>query len=193
MGKVSRFANVHESARLKGKVIVGDHAKVGPYCLLNGGGGKIMIGRWTNLTYNVTMHGRIDVGNFCLFAGEVFVIQKNHNTKRPSICSYMYRNLLGKHAGLKSKGTVKIGHDVWVGQRAVILPGADIGNGCIIGAGAVVAGKIPDYSVVVGNPGLVVKKRFSDRTIRMLRQMRWFEWSDEEIRGNRQFFMRELQ
>lgn len=51
---------------------------------------------------------------------------------------------------------IKIGDDVFIGLNAIILPGTNIGKNCIIGSGTVVKGDIPDYSVVVGNPGKVV-------------------------------------
>jgi acetyltransferase-like isoleucine patch superfamily enzyme len=51
---------------------------------------------------------------------------------------------------------VTIGDDVWIGQRCIILPGTRIGDGAIIGAGSVVRGNIPPYSVVSGNPAKVI-------------------------------------
>ena len=54
---------------------------------------------------------------------------------------------------------VIIEDDVWLGARVTILPGARIGHGCVIGAGAVVSGEVPPMSVAVGNPARVVKKR----------------------------------
>ncbi|MCQ3914431.1 MAG: hypothetical protein MJ201_01250 [Mycoplasmoidaceae bacterium] len=61
-----------------------------------------------------------------------------------------------------------MGNDVWIGQKAVILPGVKIGDGAIIGAYAIVAKDIPPYSVAVGNPAKVVKKRFSQKAINHL-------------------------
>ena len=52
---------------------------------------------------------------------------------------------------------VKIGDNVFIGLRAVILPGVTIGNNCIVGAGSVVARNVPDNSVVVGNPAKVIR------------------------------------
>lgn len=54
---------------------------------------------------------------------------------------------------------IKIGNDVWIGANATILKGVTIGNGAVIGAGTVVVKDIPEYGVVVGNPGRVVKYR----------------------------------
>ena len=56
---------------------------------------------------------------------------------------------------------VVIGDDVWIGARVCILPGVTIGQGAVIGACAVVSKDVPAYSVAVGNPARVVKKRKS--------------------------------
>lgn len=58
---------------------------------------------------------------------------------------------------LFSKGAVHIGKNVWIGDKASILAGVTIGEGCIIGANSVVTKDIPPYSVVVGSPARVVK------------------------------------
>ena len=77
-----------------------------------------------------------------------------------------------------------IGNDVWVGERVTFLPGARVGDGAIIGAGAVVAGVVPAYAVAVGNPCRVVKKRFDEQTIRRLLEIRWWDWPAETIFAN---------
>lgn len=55
---------------------------------------------------------------------------------------------------------ITIGSACWIGARVTILPGANIGYGCTIGAGAVVSGRIPDYSVAAGVPARVLKNVF---------------------------------
>ena len=57
---------------------------------------------------------------------------------------------------------VVIGNDVWVGARAIILPGAHIGDGAIIAAGAVVRGSVPAFAIVAGMPARVVGQRQLD-------------------------------
>lgn len=58
----------------------------------------------------------------------------------------------------RKKKPVKIGHDCWVGAKAVIFPGVKIGNYCVVAAGAVVTRDVPDYCVVGGVPAKVIKR-----------------------------------
>lgn len=79
------------------------------------------------------------------------------------------------------KGDTIIGNDVWLGQNAVILPGVHIGNGAIIGANAVVGSDVEAYSVVVGNPARVIRKRFDGELIGLLEKFKWWDKPVEEI------------
>ena len=77
---------------------------------------------------------------------------------------------------------IKIGNDVWIASGANIIGGINIGDGCVVGAGAVVTKDIPPYSIVVGVPARVVKKRFDDETIDLLEKIQWWDWPDELIK-----------
>jgi virginiamycin A acetyltransferase len=77
-----------------------------------------------------------------------------------------------------------IGNDVWIGQGVRILPGAQIGNGVIIGAGAVVAGQVPSYAIVAGNPARVVRRRFGAAQIAALEMLKWWDWPIDLILEN---------
>jgi virginiamycin A acetyltransferase len=79
------------------------------------------------------------------------------------------------------KGDTVIGNDVWIGQNAVILPGVQIGDGAIIGASSVVGGHVEPYTIVVGNPARVLRKRFDDELIDLLLQFKWWDRSIDEI------------
>ena len=61
---------------------------------------------------------------------------------------------------MPSKGGIKIGNDVWIGANCVILDGSVIPNGCVIGAGTIVRGRLEEYNVYCGNP----IKKISERT-----------------------------
>ena len=62
-----------------------------------------------------------------------------------------------RHRDIKSKGSIHIGNNVWLGDNVVVLPGVSIGDGVIVGANAVITKDIPPYSVAVGNPTKVKK------------------------------------
>ena len=63
----------------------------------------------------------------------------------------------------------------------MILPGVHIGDGAIIGANAVVGCNVEPYSVVVGNPAHLIRKRFDDELIDLLEKFKWWDKSIEEI------------
>jgi len=76
----------------------------------------------------------------------------------------------------------EIGHDVWIGHGAVVLPGRRIGTGAVVGAGAIVTRDVPDYAVAVGNPARIVKMRFSEEIAARLLALQWWDWDHERLR-----------
>lgn len=80
-----------------------------------------------------------------------------------------------------SKGKIVIGNDVWICQGARILSGVTIGDGAIIGAGAVIASNVPPYTVAVGNPWQLARKRFTDNQIEKLLKIKWWDWGRKLI------------
>lgn len=64
-----------------------------------------------------------------------------------------------------------IGRDCWIGHGAIVLPGAQLGNGGIVGTGAVAGGTVPDYAIVSGNPAPVLRLRFGAETIAALLEL----------------------
>lgn len=81
----------------------------------------------------------------------------------------------------EKKFHVIIGNDVWIGCNCLIMEGVKIGDGAIIGAGAVVTKDVPPYSVVVGVPAKVIKFRFSEEQIQALDSIKWWNWPIETI------------
>ena len=79
------------------------------------------------------------------------------------------------------KGDIIVGHDVWFGYDSLVMNGVTVGNGAIIAARAVIVKDIPAYSIVADNPAKVVKMRFDEKTITLLQEIAWWDWSIEKI------------
>jgi hypothetical protein len=78
---------------------------------------------------------------------------------------------------------VRIGHDVWVGHGAIILPGRSVGTGAVVAAGAIVTKDVPAYTIVAGNPARAIKRRFPEEITNRLAQLAWWDWDHETLRG----------
>lgn len=91
-----------------------------------------------------------------------------------------------KHPYAFGKPRVTIGSDVWIGAHTFINCSKviTIGDGAVIGAGAVVTRDVPPYSVVVGVPANVIKYRYPPEMVRTLLRTKWWEWTPEEINKN---------
>lgn len=70
-----------------------------------------------------------------------------------------------------------IGNDVYIGHRALIMPGVRIGNGAIVGAQSVVTKDVPDYAIVAGAPATIRKMRFSDKIIEQFAKCQWWDYA----------------
>ena len=95
-------------------------------------------------------HGGVEVGSETLISPHVTIFSSNHKIG-PKVDKIM-------RAGSDLLPT-KIGEGVWIGAQAVILGGVTIGDGCVVGAGAVVTKDLPAYSVAMGVPAKVVRSR----------------------------------
>jgi virginiamycin A acetyltransferase len=80
-----------------------------------------------------------------------------------------------------SRGDTVVGHDVWLGYSALVLPGVTIGHGAVVAAGSVVVGDVPSYAVVAGNPAQVVRSRFSEEDVERLLRAAWWNWPIELV------------
>lgn len=125
--------------------------------------GMVFLGngpRWiaNDVYFDGTDYGLITIGDGSLISRKVIFLTHDYSfiTVSKNIDKFFndssYRNLTIDEKNFLEKNKIYIGNNTFIGMRATILPGTSIGDNCIIGAGAVVKGKIEDNTIVVGNP-----------------------------------------
>ncbi len=153
---------IRENAQIGGgsHIILGEHTRISPYsrlmCFEKISGERLnptlsigdncFIGR--NCTISCSEH--IEIGNDCLITGYVFICDSEHGMNPEYGERYEKQPMIRKNT--------KIGNNVFIGEKAMIMPGVSIGDNCIIGAGSVVKKSFPNDCMIVGNPARCVKK-----------------------------------
>jgi len=129
--RCGRHVNIERGAEIgSGRYIeIGDHSGIGTNCRV----GNAVIGKWVNM------------------GPDVVFIARNH--------AFEQRDRTIYQQGYIDADPIIVGDDVWIGTRAIILPGRRIGTGAVIGAGAVVTKDVPDYAIVAGNPARIIRYR----------------------------------
>ena len=115
------------------RIVLGDRVSLGSRCHIWAGPGT----------------GRITIGDDALFGPEVLV----------TAASYRFDDGAPVTRQAMDEADITIGRDVWLGTRVIVLPGVTIGDGAIIGAGALVRSDIPPFAIAVGVPARVVGNR----------------------------------
>lgn len=165
--KVGRFCEVKERVLMRSSSL-GDYSYVE---------------RHSELIYTRT-------GRFCAIAADVRLNALNHPIDRVSQHKFTYRAneyFVGKKLDQvfreqrMEEGRVVLGHDVWVGHGAIVLPGVTIGTGGVIGAGAVVTHDVEPYAIVAGTPARFVRWRFDPEIAQRLLQLAWWDWSHDQL------------
>ena len=152
---------------------IGEDTMIGPHVALSAGmapgqeclsqpvvriGDRCLIGRGSG----IVGHFSIDIGDDVWTGHHVYITDQNHgygDPDRPISTQTM------------PERPVRIGSGSWIGHGSVVLPGAEIGRGCVIGANSVVNGVIPDHSVAVGAPAFAtgpIEQRLSTPADRKL-------------------------
>ena len=153
------------------------------------------IGDYTRLRHFCTT-AYAEIGKFCSIASGSKIGIAGHPSNLLSTNSIFY---LDNSLNRKFKNDIKytpyskitVGNDVWIGEKCLIMPGVNIGNGAIIAAHAVVTKDVPPYAIVGGVPAKVIKYRFSNDVIEKLQEIRWWHMSDDEIISHKEIFAKE--
>ena len=111
----------------------------------------LTLGDRSGVGVNCEVYGPVTIGNDVMMGPEVVIYTSGHRFDRTDIT-------MMEQGGTEPE-PVTIGNDVWIGRRVMIMPGVTIGDGCVIGAGAVVTKDIPSYSVAAGVPAKVIRAR----------------------------------
>ena len=172
-------------------VITDPNIKIGDYTMYNDFVRDPRDFQKNNVLYHYPVNNdKLVIGKFCSIAcGAKFIFTSANHTLK-SLSTYPFP-IFFEEWGLDSaniteawdkKGDIVIGNDVWIGYEAVILSGVTVGDGAIIGARAVVTKDVPPYAIVGCIPARYIRRRFDEKTVTKLMELKWWEWSDEKIK-----------
>jgi virginiamycin A acetyltransferase len=131
---------------------------------------------------------RVSIGKFCSIAPDVTIVAASgQHIMNLTVYPGIGKPPKNAKSEVKTVKQVKIGNDVWIGTGVIIL-NVSIGDGAIIGSGAVVSEDIPPYAVAVGVPAKVIRYRFTAQQISKMLKIKWWNWSSQKLRENEQYF-----
>lgn len=164
--KIGRRCEVLQKTRME-YCTLGDYSYIGEYCDV----------------------ADAEIGKFCAIANMVRIGAPNHPMQRPSQHRFTYvpeyyeaqTQRDSSFFSARRTARVVVGHDVWIGHGAILLPGIQIGTGAVIAAGAVVSKDVAPYSIVGGVPAKQIRERFSREIAQKLLDIAWWDWPEERL------------
>ena len=143
-----------------------------------------------NVLYHFPFIGdQLIIGKFCAIAARATFIMNGGNHTTNGFSTFPF-SIFGAELTPAAPtawpyfGDTVVGHDVWIGYDALIMPGVKIGHGAIIGTRAVVTHEVEPYCIVAGNPAKVIRRRFDEPTCAALLRIAWWDWPVEKIMRN---------
>lgn len=131
---------------------------------------------------------RLVIGRYCAIARGVKFIMNGANHRMSGFSTYPFNIFSDDWARvtplpeeLPYKGDTVVGHDVWLGFEALVMPGVTIGHGAIVASRSVVVADVPPYAIVGGNPARVLRMRFDPDTIARLLALAWWDWDAARV------------
>jgi len=165
---------VHPASTLGEDTHIGRGTSINGPCFISSGGGA-----------------RVIMGKHCAVGHNLRIRTRNHSTHYASVQDKFQRTHGFVDLGVY-KGDVVIGNACWLGDNVIVLPGVEIGDGVVIGAGAVVTKDIPPFAIAAGTPAKVIRYRFERPIIDELIALCWWDWDDPRIAVNTRFFDTDL-
>lgn len=146
---------------------------------------KVKVGKFSYGSIAVESWGseeeRLEIGNFVSIAeGVKFLLGGNHEIDTFTTFPFKVK-FFGEKMEAKTKGSIIVKDDVWIGTNSLILSGVVIGQGAIVGAGSVVTKDVPPYAVVGGNPARVLKHRYPQEIVERMLKVEWSTINLEKI------------
>jgi virginiamycin A acetyltransferase len=153
--KLSHLADIEDSVRGT-RIVVGAHSVIDSFVKVKpaGGSGDLVVGEHVVINAGCVLYtgNGIHIGNYVAIAANCTFAPVNH--------AYAERGRLIREQGfLPSKGGIVIEDDVWIGANCVLLDGAVLRRGCVVGAGSIVRGELLAYTVYAGQPLAAVGER----------------------------------
>ena len=129
------------------------------------------------------------IGKFTAIASDVRLNALEHPIERVSQHKITYRaneyflgaKLDSAFRERRRSQRVAIGHDVWIGHGAIVMPGVRIGHGAVVAAGAVVTKDVDVYAIVAGVPARFVRWRFEPKISERIIALGWWDWDHERL------------
>lgn len=180
---VSLFAKIDNKSRISRKAKVYGHVQVTHSTMDD----YSYVGRNSRIIH-------ADIGKFCSIASEAKIGMGTHTLDKIST-SPIFTEVKNstKHSWVKVSAVnpfkrVVVGNDVWIGVRTMVMGGVKIGDGAVIGAGAIVTKDIPPYAVVAGVPAKIIRYRFPQEQVDALLSHPWWELPEAKLRERIELF-----
>lgn len=151
----------------------------------------VNIGRYSYINKNSSVEC-CNIGSFCSISSNVYISPIEHDyscvTTHPFPFNPFYGVVDCVSYPSNCEARTEIGNDVWIGLNVIVRKGVKIGNGSIIGAGAVVICDVPNYEIWGGVPAKKLKDRFSKDKADMLNKSEWWNWNIQKIKKHLHLF-----
>lgn len=138
-----------------------------------------------------------DIGAFCSIAGGTSIGLGNHTldnlstspifTEKQNATTYSWCD----NENVYPYKRVKVGNDVWIGTKVIVMGGVTIGDGAVIGAGSIVTKDVPPYAIVAGVPAKIIRYRFSEEIVKELQNIKWWNLPEDILKENISLFQKD--